>query len=151
MNLRSESVVAVPENCAVEPKLGKNSLQLANVLAGVARLAFLTTDRYAKLRALVERNQLWAMQVRPTRTARTRVPEKLVPPESWANRTLLPQVWACCSRARVCLDRRSETQIFVDPAAFLVPDVLNRVTPPIKPDQNLATRGEEHGILLVLI
>jgi len=24
----------------------------------------------------------------------------------------------CCSRARVCLDRRSETQIFVDPAAF---------------------------------
>src|SRR5258708_38018761 len=25
----------------------------------------------------------------------------------------------CCSRARVCLDRRSETQIFVDPAAFL--------------------------------
>jgi hypothetical protein len=34
---------------------------------------------------------------------------------------------------------------------FLVTDVLNRVTPPIKPDQNLATRGEEHGILLVLI
>jgi len=25
----------------------------------------------------------------------------------------------CCSRARVCLDRRSETQIFVDPAAFM--------------------------------
>jgi hypothetical protein len=24
----------------------------------------------------------------------------------------------CCSRARVCLDRRSETQIFVDPGAF---------------------------------
>jgi hypothetical protein len=57
----------------------------------------------------------------------------------------------CCSRARVCLDRRLETQIFVDPAAFLVTDVLNRVAPPIKPDQNLATRGEEHGILLVLI
>jgi hypothetical protein len=24
----------------------------------------------------------------------------------------------CCSSARVCLDRRSETQIFVDPGAF---------------------------------
>ena len=24
----------------------------------------------------------------------------------------------CCSRARVCLDRRSKTQIFVHPAAF---------------------------------
>jgi hypothetical protein len=28
----------------------------------------------------------------------------------------------CCSRARVCLDRRSETQIFVDPGAFIVTD-----------------------------
>jgi hypothetical protein len=26
----------------------------------------------------------------------------------------------CCIRVRVCLDGRSETQIFVDPAAFLV-------------------------------
>ena len=26
---------------------------------------------------------------------------------------------SCCSRARVCLDRRSETQIFVDPGAFI--------------------------------
>src|ERR1700756_3207698 len=26
----------------------------------------------------------------------------------------------CCSRARVCLDRRSETQIFVDPGASVV-------------------------------
>src|SRR5258708_6102394 len=28
----------------------------------------------------------------------------------------------CCSRARVCLDRRSETQIFVDPGAFVGTD-----------------------------
>ena len=30
----------------------------------------------------------------------------------------------CCSRARVCLDRRSETQIFADPAAFLRTDIV---------------------------
>src|SRR5260370_40884106 len=30
----------------------------------------------------------------------------------------------CCSRARVCLDRRSETKIFVDPAAFLRTDIV---------------------------
>ena len=30
---------------------------------------------------------------------------------------LAPVSLGCCSRARVCLDRRSETQIFVDPVA----------------------------------
>jgi hypothetical protein len=39
--------------------------------------------------------------------------------------TLLPSVWAtpvsvgCYSLARVCLDRRSEVQRFVNPAAFI--------------------------------
>jgi hypothetical protein len=32
----------------------------------------------------------------------------------------------CCSRARVCLDRRSETQIFVDPGAFIRTRAGNR-------------------------
>jgi hypothetical protein len=30
-----------------------------------------------------------------------------------------PPLRRCCSLARVCLDRRSETQIFVDPGAFM--------------------------------
>src|SRR5258707_1328697 len=35
----------------------------------------------------------------------------------------------CCSRARVCLDRRSETQKFVDPAAFVVTNPLGSPKP----------------------
>src|ERR1700733_481332 len=42
------------------------------------------------------------------------------------NPHLTPVSVGCCSRARVCLDRRSETQIFVDPGAFVGTD------PPIK-------------------
>src|SRR6202022_1465338 len=33
----------------------------------------------------------------------------------------------CCSRARVCLDLRSENQIFVDPAAFVGTDHARRI------------------------
>ena|ERR1700733_7961740 len=40
------------------------------------------------------------------------------------NPHLTPVSVGCCSRARVCLDRRSETQIFVDPAAFFITDPL---------------------------
>jgi hypothetical protein len=36
----------------------------------------------------------------------------------------------CCSCARVCLDRRSETQIFVDTGAFLVSDTVLTMLPP---------------------
>jgi len=40
---------------------------------------------------------------------------------------LTPFNVGCCSRARVCLDRRSETQIFVDPAAFIVTNLSTRL------------------------
>src|SRR5437899_12920673 len=52
---------------------------------------------------------------------RGRATASLVPDCSWITgkpHLTLVRV-GCCSRARVCLDRRSETQIFVDTAALL--------------------------------
>jgi hypothetical protein len=69
----------------------------------------------------------------------TLVLEVLVPERGRATASLVPGCsWitgkphltlvgvGCCSRARVCLDRRSETQMFVDPGAFLGTDPIVR-------------------------
>jgi hypothetical protein len=58
------------------------------------------------------------------RSKRTKEPDSLVPGGSRTTRTFTLVSVGCCSRARVCLDRRSETQIFVDPGAFFRTDPI---------------------------